>query len=230
MSIISSGTAGPGTTLTPLATFADALNFGAGGEIFRAFDDPQAQTDLMWAATQNIEDRCQRRLAPFTNVTESFRAEGVDIDVLGSANMPMYLPQALGYSQSLAFSNFNLVRDIWLEHHAPTRPDLWEYNIIQIALLLAYGGSPLVTTAAIQGPNPDTGWLRMNLGTFCPIGTMIQVTYGGGYNPVPYPLKLATIFQAMKFAVVGASPEMRKDVNTVELDAEILSLIAPYIR
>jgi hypothetical protein len=230
MSITASGTASPGTTLAPLATFADAVNFGSGALNLRDFTDPSAQTDLMWMATSQIEDRCGRRLAPFTGITESTRAEGVDIDVLGSADMPMNLPTALGFSQSIAFASTDLVRDYMLDQYAPVRSDLWEYSITSIDLLLAYGNTFQVVLGQIQGPQPDTGHIRFNLGTFCPVGTTIVTTYGGGYQTTPYSLKLATILQAFKFAVIGAEPEQRKDMSTLELDAEILSLIAPYIR
>lgn len=221
--------AGPGTTIAPLATFADAQKYGAGAEILRSFTDSQSQTDLMWEATGLIEDRCDRRLALCTSITENHRAEGVDQDVLGGADMPMNLITALGYSQSIAFANTNLVRDFWLDQYPPVRPDAWTYTITSIDIDLAYGDQLTVAQGGIQGPMPS-GWVRLNLGTFCPVGSQIIVTYGCGYSIVPYSLKMAAILQAFKLAVVGAEPEQRKEMSTAELDAEILSAIAPYIR
>lgn len=223
-------TVGPGGTTAPLADFADAQAWQAGTEILRGFTDPTAQTELMWAATMKIEDRCDRRLAPFTGLVESYRAEGVDQDVLGSADLPMNLQTALGWSQSIAFASTDLVRDFWLKEYAPVRAESWSYNITQIRLLLAYGDIMVVPQGNWQGPENDSGWVRFTLGTFCPVGTMIEVTYDGGYSQVPYGLKVATILEAFKTAVVSAEPEARKDLSLAELDAEILSYIAPYIR
>ena len=234
MSVLSTNSvpAGAGTTTAPLASFEDAYNFGSGSSILRTFAGlpTSAQDDLMWQATAMIEDRCDRRLAPFTGLVESHRAEGVDHDVLGASDMPMDLHTAIGYSQAIAFANTNLVRDFWLDQWAPKRAEIWAYDVTQIKLLLAYGATYIVPAGAWQGPEADTGFVRLQLGVFCPVGTMVEVTYGGGYSQTPYALKQATILQAFKLAIVGAEPDQRKDMSTTELDAEILSAIAPYIR
>lgn len=215
---------------TPFATFAQAEAFQSGSEVFRSITDPTAQTDLMITATEQIEDRCDRRLSPFT-VTESHRATGVDQDILGSADMPLGLTGALGYSQALAFSSVNMVRDVFLDEYAPRRSDLWTYTVGQIELLRAYGDTQIVDVGEIEGPEPDSGHLRFHLGVFCPVGSWIRVTYSGGYTATtPWALQQACIYQAMKLAIIGAEPEARKELSTAELDAEVLTLIAPYIR
>lgn len=215
---------------TTLVSFDTADQFASGPSIFRGFrDNPTAQDALMLRTTRTIENRCGRRLVSFTK-SESHRAEGVDQDGFGNADMPMNLQTALGWSQSVAFANTNLVRDVWLDECAPVFPDMWSYTLVQIELLLAYGDNMTVGAGSVQGPQPDSGWLRLNLGTFAPVGTTIVVTYSGGYDPIPDDLQQAAIFQAMKFALLGAEPEQRKDLSTAELDAEILGLIAPYIR
>jgi hypothetical protein len=215
---------------TPFATFSQAQNFGSGVETLRSFTDPTAQLDLMIAATENIEDRCDRRLAPFTQLTESCRLQAVDQDELGSADMPMDLLAASGYSQALAFQSVNMVRDVFLTQYPPRREDLWEYNIDNILLIRAYGDTQIVPTTSIEGPW-DTGHFRFQLGIFAPVGTECVVTYDGGYTVnIPYALQLACIYQAIKMAVIGAEPESRKELSLSELEGEILKLIAPYIR
>lgn len=217
--------------VSPLASFQEALEFGAGKEILRDFTDPAAQTALMVRATRQIESRCQRRLAAFTGLFESHRAQGVDQDTLGQPDMPLDLASALGVSQAIAFASTSLVRDIWLDNYPPLYQDLWSYNVTAIQLALAYGDVMNVNPAqAVEGPEVDTGWIRLHLGTFCPVGTIIKVTYDGGYQTVPEDLNTACIYQAFKFAILGAEPEQRKDLSTADLDAEVFSLTVPYIK
>lgn len=217
-------------TVTPLAAFTDAQTWMAGAEILRNVTDPTAQTRLMAQATRSIENQCERRLAPFTGVTESQRAIGVDQGVLAGSDMPLDLTGALGRSQALAFSSTNMVRDIWLREYAPVLPDMWAYTVTQIQLVRAYGDTELVTPSSVEGPEPDSGHIRFRLGTFIPEATTVRVTYDGGYQQTPEDLQLACIYRAFKFAVVGSEPETRKDMSTAELDAEVLTLISPYIR
>jgi hypothetical protein len=214
---------------TPFATFDQAVAWQAGAELLAKYDEASG-LDLMISATEEIEDRCDRRLAPFT-VTESHRATGVDQDILGSADMPLDITGALGYSQALAFASVNMVRDVMLEEYAPRRQDLWSYTVTQIELLRAYGDTQIVPATEIEGPEPDTGHFRFHLGVFCPVGTFIRVTYQGGYTAgIPTALNKACIYQAFKLAIVGAEPEARKELSLAELDAMILGQIAPYIR
>lgn len=217
-------------TVTPLADFNDAVSWMAGAEILRNVTDPAAQTRLMTWATRSIENQCERRLAPFTGLTESQRATGVDTGILAGSDMPLDLTGALGRSQALAFASTNMVRDIWLREYAPVLQDQWSYTVTQIQLVRAYGDTELVNPSQIEGPEPDTGHLRFRLGTFIPEATTVRVTYDGGYQQVPDDLQLACIYRAFKFAVIGAEPETRKEMSTAELDAEVLTLIAPYIR
>ena len=80
-----------------------------------------------------------------------------------------------------------------------------------------------------QGPEIDTGHVKMPIGIYCPVGSTIRVVYGGGYTPVPEDLNLACILQAIKFALIGAEPEHRKTMTTNDLDGELLELLAPFM-
>lgn len=218
-------------TVAPLATYSQATSFLAGNQILRYITDPAAQTALMIQATRSIENQCERRLAPFTGLVESKRAIGVDTGILAGSDMPLDLTGALGRSQALAFNSTRMVRDIWLSEYAPILPDLWAYTVSEIKLVRAYGDTELVDPASIEGPYPDSGHFRFRLGTFVPEATTVAVTYAGGYSGgIPEDLQLACIYRAYKFAILGTEPEQRKDMSTAELDAEILTLIAPYIR
>lgn len=217
-------------TPVPFASFSDAIGFGSGQRMLRDIKDPAVQDRLMMAASKSIENQCQRRLMPFTGLVESVRAQDVDQDILGAADMPMDMAGALGYSQAVAFASVSMVRDIMLEQWAPVQQDNWAYNVDQIKLIRAFGDTQFVNVSQIEGPYPDTGRFRFHLGIFCPVGTTVQITYDGGYQETPDDLWQACIYRAFKFAVVGAEPEKREALSTAELDAEVLTLIAPYIR
>ncbi len=213
-----------------LAQWSDTNDVGRANTVFRDYTDPNAQQALLLQATRAIENRCDRRLVPFTGLYESQRAMGIDQGILAGSDMPLDLSGALGRSQALAFASTRMVRDIWLRQYAPRFEEYWTYDVTQIQLVRAYGDTELVPPTSVEGPEPDSGHIRFRLGTFVPEGTTIRVTYDGGYDPIPADLTLACCYQAAKYAVLGAEPETRKDMSLVELDAEILSLIAPYIR
>lgn len=214
--------------LTPLATAADFTAFGALGTLTRDFTAP-AVDQLMLRATRTVESRCNRRLAPFT-LTESCRAHGIDIDGRLGDNYPLGLAGALGRSRALSLGVNEMVRDVWLTEFAPKYQDLWAYSNVSIVLARAYGDTENVAGSTLEGPEPDTGHLRFRLGTFIPSGTTVRVTYSGGYQTVPDDLNMAAVLTAAKLAILSAEPQSRKDMDTVELDAEILGLLVPYIR
>jgi hypothetical protein len=215
-------------TYTPLAVAADLTTFGSFSTLTRDFAAPAIDA-LMIRASRAVEARCDRRLAPFT-IVESRRADGIDIAGSISPGMPMDLPGVLGRSQAKAFGANSSVRDVWLREYAPTLPDLWTYANISIHMIRPYGGAADVLGAALEGPEPDTGHLRMRLGTYVPSGTTLRITYSGGYSTIPEDLNLATVMTAAKFAILSAEPQMRTGMDTVELDAEILGLLVPFIR
>lgn len=72
-------------------------------------------------------------------------------------------------------------------------------------------------------------WLE--LGTFAPVGTRIEVVYSGGYTvAIPPSLKRACLFQAAKFAVLEAEQQTRSGLSLQELDEQISMLLAPWAR
>jgi hypothetical protein len=82
-----------------------------------------------------------------------------------------------------------------------------------------------------QGPETDTGHIKMPIGLYCPIGTTIRVVYSGGYTvEIPDDLNYACVLQATKFVLIGAEPEGRKGPSMSELDDEILLSLTPYVR
>lgn len=218
--------------VTPLAWPQDFKAFGSGAELIqnsKVWNEPQLLS-LMTRATRHIETRCDRRLAPFSGVTETTRADGVASDGVANDDVPLDLRSALGRAQSMAYGATDLVRDFWLAQYAPVYQDQWFYTVESIDLVTIYGADQSITVATIEGPEADTGHLRLQLGTFCPPGTTVRIKYSGGYSTVPDDLQLACIFQATKFLLLGAEPETRDKMSAAELDAEILTLIASYIR
>lgn len=219
-------------TLTPLATPQDFVEFGSNAELVQNQEiwTPGALVALMNRATRSVETRCDRRLAPFT-LTESFRAEGVANDSSPNDDVPLDLRSALGRAQSLAFGATALVRDFWLSHRPPSYQDLWTYTMERIQLITAYGGTETIPVGNMEGPQADTGHVRLLLGTFCPPGTTVEFTYSGGYTvSVPDDLNLACVLQAVKFVLIGGEPELRNGMTTRDLDDEIVTLIAPFVR
>lgn len=217
------------SAVTPLAQPSDATAFGSLPEVYRNNPD-QTYTALLARATRAIESRCDRRLAPFTGLVETTRAEGVDPDSAAGSGWPLSLQGSLGLSKANALGATALCRDLWLREYAPIYPDMWAGSIQSITLTLAYGGTQTLPAGEMAGPDPDTGHVRLNLGTFCPPGTTIAVTYSGGYDPVPDDLVQACLLQAMKLALIGAEPQTRSGLSYAELDAELVGLLDPYMR
>lgn len=220
------------TTTAPLASQGDFLEFGSNQELMQPETrwPPDNIDSLMLRATRSIESRCDRRLAPFTGLLESSRAIGVAIDGSANDDVPLDLRGALGRAQSMAYGATALVRDFWLEQYAPVYSDNWTYTIENIELVTAYGGTEQLFVPTVEGPEADTGHVRLQLGTFCPPGTTVRFTYSGGYVDIPEDLNLACIFQAMKFVLLGAEPELRASMSYKELEYEIMTLIAPFVR
>jgi hypothetical protein len=214
-------------TVTPLATAAQ-MQEGAFADLVRSFS-AQALSDLMIEATRECEGDIGRRLAPFAGLTESHRAEGIDPDEYAdSANLPMDLQGTLGRSYAMALGASTLVRHCWLNEYAPRHPELWSYSNVAITLVRSYGGTQQVTQSQILTTNPDTGHVLFQLGLFMPIGTIVQVTYGGGYQTVPADLVRACKYMAASIAVTeldpmlqshGHDPDMLRDKASAILDA-----------
>lgn len=222
-------------TVSPLATWQDFESFGSNAELVQNEEvwTTLAKTKLMNRATRRIESMCNRRLAPFTGLIESQEAYGIDPDEYGSqGSMPMDITGALGWSQAAALGVSDMVRKFWLDQSCPQYADYWSITVESILILRTFGDTQLINDAGlltVQGPNYDTGLVKLQIGTYCPIGSTVVFTYSGGYTvQIPEDLNLACILQAMKFALIGAEPELRKDMSSKELDDEITMLLAPF--
>jgi hypothetical protein len=227
-----------GVTVTPLASVDDFVGFGSNQELVQDGKrwSPSRLETLMLQATDAIQDRCQRRLAPFTAKVESHDAFGISPDEYGGdqGGMPLDITGALGWSQAAALGVSDMVRKFWLDENPPMFQELWTYDIASIELLRTFGDTQTFTAsdfALLQGPEFDTGEIRMQIGTYCPIGTTIRVTYGGGYTlGLPYSLNMACILQAMKYVLLGNEPYGREGMSMTGLDQELVMLLGPYAK
>ena len=217
----------------PLATAAD---FVARMPMVAKNYDELVIAETMVEATDHIENMVGRRLAPFSGHTYEDRLFGIDPDEMGNGGSPtMAMPWAgsLGTSYSNALGAGQLVRHFWLDQFAPFHPELWTYSIQSIVLDLTYGNEMTIdfSNGGLTGPSATDGHCWMRIGTFCPVGTRVKVVYGGGYTvAVPPALKRACIFQAAKFLMMDAEPMLRQQMNTDELDAQIVSILASWAR
>jgi len=72
-------------------------------------------------------------------------------------------------------------------------------------------------------------WFR--LGTFIPEGTRIQIIYDGGYTvSTPTDLRRACLLQAIKLVILDTEPQLRKEMDLNELDAQISMLLGGWVR
>lgn len=213
---------------TPLCTWAQFTE-GAFADLARNYTNSQAQTDLLMEATRLCEGAADRRLAPFTQ-TETHRAEGIDPDeYTDSANLPLDLQGTLGRSYAYALGASSLIRHCWLNEYAVRHPEYWTYSGVSITLVRSYGGSQNLTSAQTVGPEADSGHLWFNLGVFCPIGTLIRVTYSGGYQQIPADLVRACKLITASLILRELSPNSQSR-NPELLMVEATSLLKRYER
>jgi hypothetical protein len=216
---------------TPLATFAQ-LSEGPFADLVQGYTSPSSQTDLMVEATRACESITDRRLAPFTGVTETHRAGGVDPDEYAdSANLPMDIQGTIGRSYARSLGATTLVRHVWLNEHAVRYPECWTYGAVSLQIVRSYGGSQDLTATQVTGPEPDSGHVFFQLGTFLPIGSWIRVTYSGGYQTVPADLVRACKYKAAALAARELDPvqmDARKDPDA--LDKAACTMLTPYMR
>lgn len=215
-----------------LITSADLAGGSVGAITQNYASDPNYLTSVANRASRNIETRCNRRLAPFT-VTESHLATGVDINGLGAADasMPLSMAGTLGLDRARAYGAFaGLVRDVWLDQWAPQYPELWSYSNVSATLTRTLDDTEQVIGSRITGPDPDSGHLRFSLGTFCPPGSLIKVTYSGGYQTTPDDLVEACRLQALKLLILEIEPQSRSGMDTGDLEVGILECIGDYTR
>lgn len=215
----------PADTTTPLATSAD-MRSGGFADFVRSYSDT-ALDSLMMEATRACEGIAARRLAPFTGLTESQRAEGVDPDeYTDGGNLPLDLSGTLGRSYAAALGASSLVRHVWLNEYAPRYPEFWSYSDLSIIVVRSYGGTQPVTPGQIISQDPDTGHIFFQLGLFLPVGSDIKITYSGGYQTIPADLTRAAKFMAASLAATEIDPYRKtKGANAAELRAEAEAIL-----
>ena len=211
-------------TLTPLCTSA-IMQSGAFADLVRDFA-PATLDHLMLRATRLCESATDRRLAPFTNITESQRAQMLDVDDITEIPGPMEPSAQLGFSRAQSLGTSQLVRHFWLREYPPRYPEMWTGSVTSINLLRSYSGTQAVVPNTTQY-EPDTGHCRFQLGTYVPTGTTIVVVYSGGYSTVPLDLEQACEFMAASLVLKQLDPAQAQhghDPDALRLDAlEILT-------
>lgn len=214
--------------LTPLSTSA-MMRSGAFADLVRDFTDPVLD-HLMMRATRLCESATDRRLAPFTNITETQRAQALDVDDITEIPGPMEPSAQLGFSRAQSLGTSQLVRHFWLREHPARFPEMWSGSITSINLLRSYSGTQAVVPNTTQY-EPDTGHCRFQLGTYVPTGTTIVVTYSGGYSTTPLDLEQANEFMAASLVLKQLDPAQAMhghDPDALRLDA--LEILTAYTR
>ncbi|WP_055588641.1 hypothetical protein [Peterkaempfera griseoplana] len=217
-------------TPTPLASAAD-MQAGQYADLVRTYS-PEALDTLMIEATRDCEDACDRRLAPFTGLPESHRAQGVDPDELpGDAGIPVSIQATISQSYADAMGGAGgMVRHVWLNQYATRYPDMWAYANLQVSLILTQGGVQSVGPAQVVGAEPDSGHVWFQLGTYLPPGSLIRVTYDGGYQTVPASLGRACKLMAASIAATELNPMGEGDHDPAKLRKQALDALANYQR
>lgn len=189
-----------------------------------------ATLNLMRKATRACESACDRRLVPFTNMTETQRAEAMDIEDALDAYLPLDPNAALGFSRAQSLGATQLVRHCWLREFPPRYPEMWTASITSISLDWSFSGTAPVAVSGIQF-EPDTGHVRFQLGTFIPPGTTIKAVYSGGYTTIPSDLTAAAEFMAAGMAVKALDPNARQSGHDPDaLRSEAMEMLGPYVR
>jgi hypothetical protein len=209
--------------------------FGSARELIQNSDRwPDATLNqLLVSVTTMIQSRCQSRITPFTNKIETHSAYGISPDeYTAQGMMPTDLSGALGWSRAAAFGVTAMIREFWVDECAPMYGEWWTFTLNKVTILRTMGDQQIFTDfTRWQGPDVDTGHVKMPVGTYCPVNSVLQVEYSGGYNPVPGDLQMAATFLAMKQIILANEPTARRGtLDLMELDNEVTSLIAPYAK
>lgn len=215
---------------TPLASGA-VFATGAFADLARSYSTA-ALDRIMIQATRACETECGRRLAPFIAVTESHRATGIDPDEYGAGDLPLDLIGTLGRSYATALGGTSLVRHIWVREFAPQFPEMWAYSNVSIQVVRSYGGGQTLAAGQIQGPEPDSGHVWFNLGTFTPPGSLIRITYGGGYLTCPADLERACMYMGASIILKELDPagESVMGHTPASLEADAVAWLNGYMR
>ncbi|MEU5187509.1 hypothetical protein AB0G83_10230 [Streptomyces klenkii] len=189
----------------PLATSADV----AAGQFADHVRDysPTSLDQPMIEATRQCEGIAGRRLASFTAVPEPHRTQGIDPDEYTEvATLPTDIHGTLGRSYAEALGSGDQVRHVWLNEFAARYPEMWTYSSLQVTILRSYGGSQSVVAASLIGAEADSGHVWFSLGMFLPVGSLIRVTYDGGYTTTPADLGRASKLLAASLVLGEIDP------------------------
>lgn len=213
---------------TPLCSSA-TMQSGAFADLVRDFSS-QTIDHIMMRATRLCESATDRRLAPFTGITETQRAQMLDVDDITEIPGPMEPSAQLGFSRAQSMGTSQLVRHFWLREYPPRFPEMWSGSITSINLLRSYSGTQAVVPNTTQY-EPDTGHCRFQLGTYVPTGTTIVVVYSGGYSTVPLDLEQACEFMAASIVLKQLDPAQAMhghDPDALRMDA--VEILTAYTR
>lgn len=213
---------------TPLVNWAQVTE-GAFADLLKGVTSPTAQADLLIEATRICESIADRRLAPFTNLVETQRAEALDVEDALDAYIPLDPTSQLGFSRAQSLGSTMLVRHFWLRAFPPRMPEYWTGAISQIELLRSFSGAQVVAPSTIQY-EPDTGHVRFQLGTFVPAGTTIVTTYSGGYTTMPADLVRAGKYMVASIAIAELDPMMSHGHDPLELEDKAADILDAYMR
>jgi hypothetical protein len=211
----------------PLASAA-SITEGPFADLVREYS-AGALADLLAEATRACETEVERRLAPFT-ISETHRATGIDPDeYTDSANLPMDINSAIGRSYAAALGATNLVRHCWVNEYPPHFQEMWTASVSQIQVVRSYGGSQILSAQQWIGPEPD-GHIWFQLGQFIPVGSLVRITYSGGYATVPADLRRACKYMAASIAARELDPLEQSGHKPDSLQDLAVSWLTPYAR
>ncbi len=211
---------------TTLCTWAQFTS-GAFSDLARNYVDPGAQAEILTEATRLVEQVCDRRLVGFSGLVETKRATGTDPDEYPMQGVPTSVGAALGQSYAGALGSDDGVRHVWVDQYAPRNQDLWAYADVSVRVGTTYGGA---ATATVSGPDPDTGHIWLSMGTWVPVGSLVTITYGGGYT-VAIPADLQRGGKLMTAAILMRELQPTKqsrDPSALREDA--IAAVGGYIR
>ena len=213
-------------TVTPLATPAQFAE-GPLADLVKDYST-DALMDLMVEATRMLEDHADRRLAPFTGLVETQRADSLDVEDALDAYVPLDPTSQLGFSRAQSLGSTMLVRHFWLREFPPRTPELWSGSLDSVLLRRSFSGDQVVDISQVQY-EPDTGHVRFQLGTFVPPGTTIISSYSGGYSTVPRSLVRACKFATASLAMAELDPASQSH-DPDELWARATDIVVAYMR
>jgi hypothetical protein len=207
--------------------------------------DEDELADLMLRATRACEAHCDgRRFVPFTGLTETHRADGVDPADMATIGSPgdLFSVNSASYGRALSGAAMQ-VRQAWVEQYAPLFQDMWSYSDVQILVLRGDGGEERVPAQDLLGGGieADTGHLWFRVGLYLPPGSRVRITYSGGYHTIPQNLVQACRYMAAADVIdeddyPGGAPgtNTHNDAGTGRGDGGFLArahkLLNPYRR